>query len=182
MKQRIDNIPVVSASSSSGSEGTKKATRLMKELKKLKESKDLSFSFDLQDDNIRRWKVTLPIDQFDDKNSLLVQDMIKYKISEIEMEILFPEEYPFLPPFVRVVSPRFKLQTGHITIGGSLCMMALVPGHWSPACSLEALIIEIKMLLIEGGGQLHPQLYNKSYSLLEAEEAFKRVAKGHGWM
>lgn len=36
----------------------------------------------------------------------------------IELEMLFPSEYPNDPPFIRVLQPRFALRSGHVTIGG----------------------------------------------------------------
>lgn len=41
------------------------------------------------------------------------------------MEVVFPGTYPSLPPFMRVVYPRFHQYTGHITIGGSVCIKDL---------------------------------------------------------
>jgi len=49
----------------------------------------------------------------------------------------FPNEYPMKPPFVRVVRPRFKFLTGHITVGGSICMQALTASGWSPGNDIE---------------------------------------------
>jgi len=55
----------------------------------------------------------------------------------IELEMTFPNEYPMKPPFVRVVRPRFKFLTGHITIGGSICMQVLTTSGWSPSNDIE---------------------------------------------
>ena len=57
----------------------------------------------------------------------------------IELEMTFPNEYPMKPPFVRVVRPRFKFLTGHITIGGSICMEVLTSSGWSPSNDIEVM-------------------------------------------
>jgi len=75
----------------------------------------------------------------------------------------FPKDYPMNPPFVRVIRPRFKFltgsysnmlvlsilytlacayknlsaSTGHITIGGSICMQMLTRSGWSPSNDIE---------------------------------------------
>lgn len=36
-----------------------------------------------------------------------------------------------MPPFVRVVRPRFQFRTGHVTIGGSICMELLTLSGWN---------------------------------------------------
>ena len=125
------------------------------------------------------WKIF--INKFDDKYALS-QDMIKYNIEEIELEVRFPDNYPFSPPFIRVVSPRFMHLTGHITTGGSICQEILTDKHWLPTCSIESLIIIIISEIIEGEGRLDPNKYHIPYSLNEAKESFVRVANSHGWM
>ena len=45
------------------------------------------------------------------------------------------------PPFVRVLRPRFKFLTGHVTVGGSICMQMLTKSGWSPANNMEVLYL-----------------------------------------
>ena len=47
--------------------------------------------------------------------------MKKRGIEFIKLAITFPKGYPFDPPFIRVVEPRFAFHSGHVTIGGSIC-------------------------------------------------------------
>ena len=55
----------------------------------------------------------------------------KYKEpAEIQMELLFSPAFPMEPPFVRVVRPRFAFHTGHVTIGGSICIELLTASGW----------------------------------------------------
>jgi ubiquitin-conjugating enzyme E2 Q len=46
------------------------------------------------------------------------------------LEIRFPPDFPWQPPFIRVVAPRFAFHTGHVTVGGSICM-ELLTSAWS---------------------------------------------------
>ena len=117
-----------------------------------------------------------------DPTSLVGQDLNDLGINEIELEIRFKESYPFSPPFVRVVKPRFEQLTGHVTRAGALCMQILTEKHWSPACSIESLIVTIRSEMIEGGGRIDKDNYNRPYSLAEAETSFIQVARGHGWL
>jgi ubiquitin-conjugating enzyme E2 Q len=171
-----------STSSISNSINSKSNKRLAKEFQMMSNNKDIGFSFELKNDSLHNWIIRIDRSKIEDSKSQLVQDMIKYNVNEIIMEILFEETYPFNPPFIRLVSPLFKIQTGHVTSGGSICMEILCTGKWSPACSLESLIIQIKCLILEGEGRLDPNNYHKSYTLAEAKESFVRVGKSHGWL
>ena len=81
---------------------------------------------------------------------------------------------------MRVVRPRFKFHTGHITIGGSICMELLTKSGWRPTNDIESVLIQIRAEMIAGGARL--DLKNmQPYSLSEARSAFTRVASQHGW-
>ena len=99
----------------------------------------------------------------------------------LEYEVMFPENYPIAPPFIRVVFPRFAFRTGHVTIGGSICMQSLTPAGWSSARSLESYFVEIISLINAGEARLDTH-NTMPYSLPEAKEAFNRVARDHGWI
>ena len=58
------------------------------------------------------------------------------------------------PPFFRVVWPRFRYQTGHVTVGGSICMESLTNSGWSSARSIESYFVEILSLLNEGKARI----------------------------
>ena len=59
-----------------------------------------------------------------DPDSNLAKDMAVLGFEHIELEMAFPDQYPFEPPFVRVVRPRFRRQTGFV-MNGALCMELL---------------------------------------------------------
>jgi ubiquitin-conjugating enzyme E2 Q len=59
-----------------------------------------------------------------DQDEMLAKDMLVCGIRSIELSMTFPESYPFEPPFVRVVKPRFVEATGFV-FKGALCMELL---------------------------------------------------------
>ena len=101
--------------------------------------------------------------------------------AHIEMEMLFSQDFPMTPPFVRVLRPRFAFHTGHVTLGGSICIELLTSSGWSPAYTIESLLIQLRSLFIVGEARLDPLQPNVAYGEQEAREAFRRVAAQHGW-
>mmetsp|Transcript_18010 Transcript_18010/g.20045 ORF Transcript_18010/g.20045 Transcript_18010/m.20045 type:complete len:105 (+) Transcript_18010:188-502(+) len=102
------------------------------------------------------------------------------KMDYITAHITFPNSYPFNPPFIRIIRPRFAFRTGHVTIGGSICMELLTNSGWTAANTVEAVIMSIRAQLMDGNARL--DLSNRSdYSLAEAKEAFNRMVRTHGW-
>ena len=95
-------------------------------------------------------------------------------------------EYPTPPPFVRVISPRFEFHTGHVTVGGSICMQELTTGDgqhgWSASMTMERVLDMVHVAMLEGGGAVDEARGGVPYSYEEAKAAFERVAMQHGWM
>lgn len=154
--------------------------RLMIEYKKLVKQSPESLGFTMQmaeADSLRTWQ--LFIHQLN--NSKLELQMKKYNIPHIEMEFIFPVAYPIEPPFVRIVYPRFKSLTGHITSGGSICMEAISKSGWIPTTNVEALITQIKLVLSEGDAIIDECNYNERYDIDTARVAFARAMASHGW-
>jgi hypothetical protein len=98
----------------------------------------------------------------------------------VHLKMTFPPNFPHSPPFVRVVYPRFQFHTGHVTIGGSFCTEVLTMQSWDPQTTPIALLLYLKQNILEGGGRIDIDKPYE-YSEKEAEEAFKRVARDHGW-
>jgi ubiquitin-conjugating enzyme E2 Q len=67
-----------------------------------------------------------------------------------------------------------------VTIGGSICTELLTNKGWTPANTIEAVIVSIRAGFLEGGARL--DLHNKhDYSIAEAKDAFDRMVQTHGW-
>jgi ubiquitin-protein ligase len=161
--------------------------RLMKEYQAIKKQDPnvLGFHIELaEDDNLGRWMIYITRPD----NPKLEEQMRRLRIPAIEIEITFKESYPIAPPFIRVVYPHFNFHTGHITVGGSLCMEMLTNQGWSPTFNVENVITQIKIAISDidnkGNGQaeIDERNYKKRYTMEEALDAFKRVLATHGWV
>jgi len=131
---------------------------------------------DVSDSNLFEWSVRLTAF---DRESLLHQDMARLGVSAICLQVIFSYEYPHHPPFIYVVHPKFAERTAHVTSQGALCLELLTPSGWSQLMTMENLLVQIKTLLVEGGGRLVPG--KKPYELQRAKESFSAIASHHGW-
>lgn len=151
------------------------------------------FIVEADDSNITKWSVGVTSGALKEQLDLaqlggeLEQwSRLAKKQPVIHMEIVFPTNYPQGVPFVRMVRPRFVFHTGHVTVGGSLCTEFLTHGGWTPM-TIHALLLTICQMLREGGAriQMRPDIHCSTplvdYHPGEANEAFERVARDHGW-
>jgi ubiquitin-protein ligase len=155
--------------------------RLMKEYQAIMKQSNQVLGFQVrlsEEDQLGRWIIYL--ERVD--NSKLEEQMRRLAIPAIEIEITFKENYPIAPPFIRVVYPHFRFRSGHITVGGSLCMEMLTNQGWSPTFNVENVITQIKMAIADGEGEIDEVNFRKRYTMKEAQEAFKRVLASHGWV
>ena len=117
----------------------------------------------------------------------LAKDLKKAKLTSIVLELRFPSDFPNSPPFVRIIRPRMLPWRmgggGHVTAGGAMCMELLTNSGWTPATSIENLLVQVHMALsnpepvparLENGSQ-------HEYSVTEAVDAYKRVCNLHEW-
>jgi ubiquitin-conjugating enzyme E2 Q len=126
----------------------------------------------------------------------LAKDLKTAGLHSVVLELRFPKDFPMSPPFVRVIRPRFlEFQRGgggHVTAGGALCMELLTNTGWSPASSIESVLLQVRLALSStepvparlqqsqkkgkaGGGGI------VEYSVAEAVEAYMRASRAHGW-
>lgn len=144
-------------------------------------------------ENMFQWIVELH--SFDPELPL-ARDMKAAGVSSVVLEVRFGSDYPMSPPFVRVIRPRFlpfmNGGGGHVTIGGALCMELLTSDGWTPATSLEAVFVCIKLAMSStdprparlesvatSSGWSAAHL--RDYPAGEALAAFERAARTHGW-
>ncbi len=83
--------------------------------------KDGVFSVSLVDENLSEWDVKYY--KFDTA-SLLANDLenikLDYGIDNVWLRFSFPSNFPFAPPFVRVLAPY--VQGGYALSGGAICL------------------------------------------------------------
>ena len=151
--------------------------KIMKAQTKNIESDSNDFIVDSSIDNLNLWNVHL-INV--DKDSNLYSDMKDFNVDCIELEVEFNNKYPIEPPSVRVLRPTFKNMTGHVTDGGSICYELLTNHGWSPAITMESLLISIKAIISEDG-RLEERNGHPRYNKKNAEDSHKRVLKAHKW-
>jgi len=157
--------------------------RILAEFKGMKRSKEVSnFKIDFFGNNFSKWQVSIEILKYDLSKDLKADFLQLGSNPKLVFEVTFPENYPFEPPFVRVVSPIFAFRTGHITIGGSICTESITPSGWSSARNVEGVFLEIIANMLDGGARLDLNRKGQSYGFEEAKAAFNRVARDHGWI
>lgn len=141
-------------------------------------------------ENVYQWIVELhSFHTFEVKGKPLplAEDMKKQNVKSIVLEIRFNRDFPFTPPYVRVIRPRFLSLAqgggGHIVIGGAMCMELLTNTGWSSVLSMESVIMQIRMAIasepfarleVHRGGML-------DYGTMEAADGYMRACKTHDW-
>lgn len=124
----------------------------------------------------------------------LTKDMKAANVASIVLEMRFTNSFPFSPPFIRVVKPRFlpfnQGGGGHVTEGGAICMELLTNSGWSAVTSMEAVLLQVQLAMGDeerparllgvgkykgsGGGA-------ECYGVGEAVAAYERACRAHGW-
>ena len=122
-----------------------RSRRLMKELRDIARLSDRFISVELVDESLFDWNVKL---HQVDKDSVLWQDMKETNTEFILLNLTFPDNFPFSPPFMRVLSPR--LENGYVLDGGAICMELLTPRGWSSAYTVEAVMRQFAASLVKG--------------------------------
>mmetsp|Transcript_95394 Transcript_95394/g.270015 ORF Transcript_95394/g.270015 Transcript_95394/m.270015 type:complete len:340 (-) Transcript_95394:105-1124(-) len=176
----------------SASRGSRQASQvLMREMRSLMalqgDGSARALAIEMVDDSLYRWSVQMHADGFPE-GCELKKELRRFAsqhatgAAAVVMDVSFPDSFPMQPPFIRVVRPRFQMHTGHITVGGSVCMQLLTPSGWLPSVSLENVFVSIRSEMIEGDGRIDFASCHKDYSVSEAKEAFNRVARRYGWL
>ncbi|KAI0913556.1 hypothetical protein F4823DRAFT_16275 [Ustulina deusta] len=137
-------------------------------------------------DNMFQWIVEL---HSFDPSLPLAKDMKTAGITSIILEIRFLRGFPYSPPFVRVIKPRFlpfsKGGGGHVTAGGAMCMELLTNTGWSPVSSMESVLLQVRLAICnlepKPARLESPNHSTNQYSMREAVHAALRVYADHGW-
>lgn len=199
-EEKVEQSLGHSASSRQASQSLMREMRALMSLKDNGRSSEIEI--DLVKDSLYHWRVFLGADGFP-SDCQLRAELVQYakrigprgadssggsgggdgcrSRAGVLFDVVFPEQYPFAPPFIRVVYPRFRFHTGHVTIGGSICMELLTPSGWLPTYSVESVFVQIRSEIIDGDGRV--DFGNMTdYTEAEARQAFERVARQHGWI
>ena len=122
-----------------------------------------------------------------EKTLPLAKDMMKQNIDSVVFELRFGPTFPFSPPFIRVIRPRFlpfmSGGGGHVTAGGAICMELLTNNGWNPSTVLEAVLLQVRMALTSMDpkpAKLEPRDAKRDYAVGEAMDAYRRACAVHG--
>uniref|UniRef100_A0A6Q2Y1Z1 E2 ubiquitin-conjugating enzyme n=1 Tax=Esox lucius TaxID=8010 RepID=A0A6Q2Y1Z1_ESOLU len=160
--------------------------RLMKELREIYRSQSYKtgiYSVELVNDSLYEWHVKI---RTVDPDSPLHSDLQVLKEKEgvdyILLSFSYKDNFPFDPPFVRVVSP--VLSGGYVLGGGALCMELLTKQGWSSAYSIESVIMQINATLVKGKARVQFGANKNQYNLARAQQSYKSLVQIHeknGW-
>jgi ubiquitin-conjugating enzyme E2 Q len=119
--------------------------------------------------------------------------MKKAGVKSIVMEMRFTSQFPFAPPFIRVVQPRFmpfgQGGGGHVTEGGAICMELLTNTGWSAVSTVEMILLQVRLAMSDEGRPARLATADSrgwggrgdSYAVGEAVAAYERACRAHGW-
>lgn len=180
--------PTVSASASAARKNGSGVLELARAFHCLQHSTE--FSVDAEESQFTRWSVAILPGSLTSprlKRELKSWAMATKQPEAVQLEIVFSDGFPSSVPSVRVVRPRFKWRTGHVTIGGSFCTELLTNQGWREM-TVDALLRTVVCMLHDGEAriQLEPDEHCSrpfaDYSCEEATDAFQRAKAVHGWM
>nr|AAH29111.1 Ubiquitin-conjugating enzyme E2Q (putative) 2 [Mus musculus] len=160
--------------------------RLMKELRDVYRSQSYKagiYSVELTNDSLYDWHVKLhKVDSDSPLHSDLQILKEKEGIEYILLNFSFKDNFPFDPPFVRVVLP--VLSGGYVLGGGALCMELLTKQGWSSAYSIESVIMQINATLVKGKARVQFGANKNQYNLARAQQSYNSIVQIHeknGW-
>uniref|UniRef100_A0A8C7J7W1 E2 ubiquitin-conjugating enzyme n=1 Tax=Oncorhynchus kisutch TaxID=8019 RepID=A0A8C7J7W1_ONCKI len=160
--------------------------RLMKELREIYRSQSYKtgiYSVELVNDSLYEWHVKI---RTVDPDSPLHSDLQVMKEKEgvdyILLSFSYKDNFPFDPPFVRVVSP--VLSGGdQVKVGLMMHFFTLFQG-WSSAYSIESVIMQINATLVKGKARVQFGANKNQYNLARAQQSYKSLVQIHeknGW-
>lgn len=160
--------------------------RLLNDLARIKvtDKPGRGWSCEMQKGSLKNWLVKFT--EFD-KGCDLANDMDKWskkhgKERAIVLEMTMDKEYPYRPPFIRVLRPQFVQYTAHVTLGGAICMLPLTDEGWNPSFDMESIIEMCRANILDKESKAKVQLdVGSDYTLHEARDGFQRLVQTHGW-
>lgn len=128
----------------------------LREIERTQHAKDSpAFTVELVNDNLFEWHARL---YHIDPDSPLADDLAEFNYRHILLHIVFPDNFPFAPPFMRVVEP--KIEKGFVMEGGAICMELLTPRGWASAYTIEAILMQFAASLVKGQGRISRKVKN----------------------
>lgn len=182
-----ETLPMLPPPTDSNTTTTKQLLALFKALKKTQDTTpqhELGWYTDPEQmNNVFQWIVEL---HSFPEHLPIVKQLRQMKKTSIVLEMRFPTSYPFAPPFIRVVRPRFLPFAsgggGHVTAGGSLCMELLTSDGWLATYDIASVLFQVRMAICSEEPRPAQLVHHSSdYGIGEAIEGYKRACMAHGW-
>jgi ubiquitin-conjugating enzyme E2 Q len=195
----FSTLPVMPMPTYATSATTKRLLSELNSLSKIQAKNSpvsLGWSIDTEKiENVYQWIVELHsfhTFSINNKPLPLVEDMKNAGATSIFLEIRFGPDFPYSPPYIRVIRPRFLPFTqgggGHIVIGGAMCMELLTNSGWSSVMSMENVLLQVRMAIasepfarLESRGQKVSNHRSNDYGAGEAADGYLRACQSHGW-
>ncbi|KAF2860405.1 hypothetical protein K470DRAFT_258002 [Piedraia hortae CBS 480.64] len=187
----LSTLPILPLPTYASPQTTKQLMRQIQILNKLQSESpslgDLGWYMDTTNlNNVYQWIVELHSFHLLDPNLALVKDMSSAGIRSIVLELRFNKDYPWSPPYIRVIRPRLLPLAqgggGHVVIGGALCMELLTNSGWSSAMSMESVLMQVRMAIASHPpARLDYRVAGSDYGVKEAAEGYLRSCETHGW-
>lgn len=187
----LSKLKLLRPPSDASSTTTKTLLKALKETLKVQESTPAHelgwYVHGDQIENVYQWIVEM---HSFEETLPLARDMKKAGLTSIVLELRFTNQFPFSPPFVRVIRPRFTPFLsgggGHVTAGGALCMELLTNNGWLLSTSIENVLLQVRMAISSTDPrparlQTSGGYGGQSYGVGEAIDAYKRACQQHGW-
>jgi len=136
------------------------------------------FSVSLVDDDVQHWEVMLPFDE----STTLGKDLAKYTPNRsVILRIRFQDTHPFDAPYVRVLTPRFQNGSSNVMSGGAICMDTFSQAGWSPAMSVEKVVLAVQSLLQSPKleARIDAKRYNEPYTEKEWKASYAHIKRAH---
>nr|XP_027199087.1 ubiquitin-conjugating enzyme E2 25-like [Dermatophagoides pteronyssinus] len=162
---------------------TKRLMREIGDLMRRRQNQQLTANFttELVNDSLYEWYIK--IYEFD-KESQIYSDMQQYQIQFVQLHVIFPDSYPFEPPFIRVVTPY--IERGFVMEGGAICLELLTKTGWTSAYTMESVIIQLMASFVKGQATIKATKdVNKCFTKKSAINSFRHIVRihdKHGWV
>ncbi|GAB7358705.1 hypothetical protein MBLNU230_g3934t1 [Neophaeotheca triangularis] len=191
-------LPIMPVPTYANSSTTRRLMKELQHLAKIQNStapEDLGWYIEVDKiENAYQWIVelhsfhTLSLPGSSTKNPKplpLVQQMKDKKITSVVLEIRFGADYPFSPPYIRVIRPRFLSFAqgggGHIVMGGAMCMELLTNTGWSSVSSMESVLLQVRLAIASDPPAKLDVRASGDYGTGEAADGCVRACQTHGW-
>ncbi|KAH9396885.1 ubiquitin-conjugating enzyme [Tyrophagus putrescentiae] len=127
------------------------------------------FTVELVNDVLYEWYIK--IYEFD-RESQIYLDMQQYKVPFVKLHAVFPNSYPFDPPFIRVVAPY--IERGYVMEGGAICLELLTKAGWTSAYTMEAVVVQLMASFVKGQARIRANKdVSKCFTRKSAENSFR---------